>query len=111
MRWPGRLTCKISKLDLAYFCPAASSISAAIVSDRDLTERWLALPGRERFACNRDACSLVLLLGRGGQVFVVRVDDKDRKQLCRFGLARIAANRMAGTRHLEETFAGAVHPL
>jgi hypothetical protein len=39
VRWPGRLTCKISKLVLAYFCPAASSISAAIVSGCDMRER------------------------------------------------------------------------
>src|SRR6185312_10740311 len=75
------------------------------------TERWLALPPTGAICVNRDGCSLVLLLGRGGQVFVVRVDHKNRKQLCRFGLARITADRMAGTRHLEETFAGAVHPL
>jgi hypothetical protein len=38
VRWSGRLTCKIIKLVLAYFCPAASSISAAIVSGCDMRE-------------------------------------------------------------------------
>jgi hypothetical protein len=109
LAWPNKV--QVQQFVLAYVCPVASSISAAIVSDCDLRERWLPLTPTEAICVNRDVCSLVLLLDRGGQVFVVRVDDKDRKQLCRLGLARIAADRMAGTRRLEETLAGAVDPL
>ena len=36
-----------------------------------------------------------------GEILVVGIGDEDREQLCRFGLARIAADRMAGAGWLE----------
>src|SRR5262249_13945028 len=55
--------------------------------------------------------SMSVLLERGGQAFLVGVDDEDRKQLCRRGRACISADAMDGARHLVPTFARAVDPL
>src|SRR5262245_52182786 len=50
------------------------------------------------------------LLERGGQVFVVGVDDEDREQLFRRGRACIPADAMDGAWRLVPTFARAVDP-
>src|SRR5262249_13211046 len=60
---------------------------------------------------HRPTPSMSSLLERGGQVFVVGVDDKDREQLCRRGRACIPADAMDGARRLVPTFARAVDPL
>src|SRR6187431_51240 len=52
---------------------------------------------------------MVGLFDGGGQFLVVCIDDKHREQLCRFGLACIAADGMARARRFVETFAGAEH--
>ena len=64
LAWPSKV--QVQQFVLAYVCPVASSISAAIVSDCDLRERWLALTAMGAICLNRDVCSLVLLLDRGG---------------------------------------------
>ena len=77
MRWAGRLTCKISKLVLAYLCPAASNISAAIVSGLRYEGKATRLDadGSDLRVIETPAHSSYSF--PGWSVFVVRVDDKD----------------------------------
>src|SRR5262249_45504635 len=60
---------------------------------------------------HRPTSSTSVLLERGGQVFLVGVDDEDREQLCRRGRACIPADAMDRARRLVPTFARAVDPL
>ena len=60
---------------------------------------------QERFACNRSACSLVLLLGRGGQVFLVRVDHETASSFANSVLLALRLIEMAGTRASRRNFA------
>src|SRR5262249_45020255 len=55
--------------------------------------------------------TLSVLLERGDQVFIVRVDDEDCEQLCRRSRACIPADPMDRARCLVPTFARAVDPL
>ena len=50
------------------------------------------------------------LFDRGSQFSFVGIDDEHGEQPCRFGIARIPADGMAGAGCLVETFAGAVDP-
>src|SRR5262249_50065439 len=52
-----------------------------------------------------------VLFDRGGQWPVVGINHTYREQLCGFGLARITAHTVKGTRLLEETSTGAIDPL
>jgi hypothetical protein len=60
---------------------------------------------------HRPTSSMSVLLERGGQVFLVGVDDEDREQLCRRGRACIPADAMDGAWRLVPTFTRAVDPL
>src|SRR5262245_41219729 len=60
---------------------------------------------------HRPTSSMSVLLERGGQVFLVGVDDEDRDQLCRRGRVCIPADAMDRARRLVPTFARAVDPL
>src|SRR5262249_14942287 len=80
--------------ELSIFCPFLSRLRVSMETP-----------------AHRPTPSMSCLLERGGQVFVVGVDDKDREQLCRRGRACIPADSMDGARRLVPNFACAVDPL